>query len=152
MPEPARREDTVLAFDFGTRRIGVAVGECRAGTAAALQTIATEANDARFAAIGALIAEWQPARLVVGQPLNEDGTPHEMTARCERFAHQLRGRFGLPVELVDERFSSLEAERQLKAPSRPRRLSGWQARKQQLDAEAARVILESWMESHARAA
>ena len=83
--------------------------------ARALTTIDAEANDARFAAVAALIAEWQPVCLVVGRPLNEDGTPHEMTARCERFATQLRGRFRLPVETVDERFSSTEAEASLRA-------------------------------------
>jgi putative Holliday junction resolvase len=104
MPEAG----SVLAFDFGTKRIGVAIGTQLAGGRAAsarpLTTIDAEANDARFAAIGALIADWQPVRLLVGRPLNDDGTPHEMTARCERFANQLRGRFRLPVDEVDERF------------------------------------------------
>jgi putative Holliday junction resolvase len=151
-PEPvtgaAPVDETVIAFDFGTKRIGVAVGERRLGSARALQTIAVEGNDGRFAAIEQLCAEWHPARFVVGLPCNEDGSPHDMTARCERFANQLRGRFGLPVDSVDERFSSLEAERELKAPSRQRRLS-WRERKQQLDAEAARIILQCWMDSHA---
>ena len=145
MPEEA---GSVLAFDFGVKRIGVAIGTRlgagRFGPARALTTIAGEANDARFAAIAALIAEWQPVRLLVGRPLNDDGTPHEMTARCERFAKQLRGRFRLPVEDVDERFSSTEAEANL----RERGLS-WQQRKTQVDAEAALVILQSWFELHA---
>jgi putative holliday junction resolvase len=138
------RDETVLAFDFGMKRIGVAVGERRLGSARALQTIAAEANDARFAAIGRLVAEWSPARLLVGQPLNEDGTPHEMTARCERFANQLRGRFGLPVEQVDERFTSLLAEDELRAGG-----VDWRSAKQRVDAEAARIILQSWMDTHA---
>ena len=71
-----------------------------------LKVISALDNDARFAAIGALIAEWTPARLVVGLPSHPDGTAHEMTARCRRFANQLHGRFNLPVELVDERYSS----------------------------------------------
>jgi putative Holliday junction resolvase len=142
------RDETVIAFDFGMKRIGVAVGELRLGSARALQTIAAEDNDTRFAAIDKLIAEWQPARFLVGQPCNEDGSRHEMTARCERFANQLRGRFGLPVDGVDERFSSLEADRELRAPSHHRRLS-WQQRKQRVDAEAARIILQSWMDTHA---
>lgn len=147
------RDETVVAFDFGMKRIGVAVGELRLGQARALQTITADANDARFAAIEKLVAEWQPRRLLVGQPLNEDGTPHEMTARCERFANQLRGRFALPVDEVDERFSSLEADAALReeAPSRQRRLS-WQERKAKLDAEAARIILQSWMDNHAHTA
>jgi putative Holliday junction resolvase len=151
MPEAA---GSVLAFDFGIKRIGVAIGTQigagRSGPARALTTIDSEANDARFAAIAALIAEWQPVRLLVGRPLNEDGTPHEMTARCERFANQLRGRFRLPVADVDERFSSTEADANL----RERGLS-WQQRKTQIDAEAALIILQSWFEldanSHATA-
>ncbi len=139
---------SVLAFDFGVKRIGVAIGTQlgggRTGPARALTTIDSEANDARFAAIAALIAEWQPVRLLVGRPLNEDGSPHEMTARCERFANQLRGRFRLPVEDVDERFSSTEADANL----RQQGLS-WQQRKTQVDAEAAFIILQSWSDIHA---
>jgi putative Holliday junction resolvase len=105
MPEAG----SVLAFDFGTKRIGIAIGTQldggRAASARPLATVDAESSDARFAAIGALIADWQPVRLLVGRPLNDDGTPHEMTARCERFANQLRGRFRLPVDEVDERFS-----------------------------------------------
>jgi putative Holliday junction resolvase len=144
------RPGSVLAFDFGTKRIGVALGTClgggRSGPARALTTIDNESNDARFAAIGALIAEWQPILLLVGRPLNDDGTPHEMTARCERFANQLRGRYRLPVEDVDERYSSTEADASL----RERGLS-WQERKAQIDAEAALIILQSWSDSHANA-
>lgn len=145
MPEAG----SVLAFDFGVKRIGVAmgtrIGSGGSGPARALTTIATEANDARFAAIAALIAEWQPVRLLVGRPLNDDGTPHEMTARCERFANQLRGRFRLPVDEVDERFSSIEAD----AGLRERGLS-WQERKSRVDAEAALIILQSWFDSRAQ--
>jgi putative Holliday junction resolvase len=138
------RDETVFAFDFGMKRIGVAVGELRLGQARALQTISAEANDARFNLIEKLIAEWRPDRLLVGQPLNEDGSPHEMTARCTRFANQLRGRFALPVEQVDERFTSLAAEDELRA-----RGVDWRKAKTLVDAEAARIILQSWMDSHA---
>ncbi|MDP2826734.1 MAG: Holliday junction resolvase RuvX [Sulfuritalea sp.] len=138
----------MLAFDFGVKRIGVAIGiqlgAGRLSSARALTTINDEANDARFAAIAALIAEWQPVRLLVGRPLNDDGTSHEMTARCERFTKQLRGRFRLPVEDIDERFSSTEADANL----RERGLS-WQERKTRIDAEAALIVLQSWFELHA---
>lgn len=142
---------SILAFDFGVKRIGVAIGmqlvtplgAGRSGPARALTTIDTEANAARFAAIAALVAEWQPVRLLVGRPLNDDGTPHEMTARCERFANQLRGRFRLPVDDVDERFSSTQADASL----RERGLS-WQERKARVDAEAALIILQSWFDTH----
>ncbi|MBA5638922.1 Holliday junction resolvase RuvX [Duganella sp. LX20W] len=97
---------TILAFDFGIKRIGVAMGNTMICQAQPLKVISALDNDARFAAIGALIAEWTPARLVVGLPSHPDGTAHEMTARCRRFANQLHGRFNLPVELVDERYSS----------------------------------------------
>lgn len=137
----------MLAFDFGLKRIGVALGmqlttplgERRSGPTRALTVIDCEANDARFAAIAALIAEWQPVLLLVGRPLDDDGAANEMTARCERFAKQLRGRFRLPVEDVDERFSSTTADSSL----RERGLS-WQRRKERIDAEAALVILRSW--------
>ncbi|MDP2821733.1 MAG: Holliday junction resolvase RuvX [Sulfuritalea sp.] len=139
---------SVLAFDFGQKRIGIAIGTLlgpgRAASARPLTTIDAEGNEARFAAIAGLIADWQPMRLLVGRPLNEDGTPHEMTARCERFANQLRGRFRLPVEEVDERFTSTEAD----AGLRERGLS-WQQRKLQVDAEAACIILQTWFDIHA---
>ena len=147
MRDPA---GTVLAFDFGQKRIGVAIGvqleAGRPGSARALTTLASESNDARFAAITRLITEWQPVCLLVGRPLHEDGTPHQMTARCERFANQLRGRFRLPVEQVDERFSSLAADANLRQQGIP-----WQQRKSQLDAEAALIILQSWFDTHAHA-
>ncbi len=135
------RDETLLAFDFGMKRIGVAIGERRLGAARALGTITAEANDARFAAIEKYLKEWRPSRLVVGRPLNDDGSANVMTARCERFANQLRGRFQLPVELADERFSSLTAEDQLRAQGSG---GGWRERKQQLDAQSAVVILNHW--------
>jgi len=142
-------DGTILAFDFGTERIGVAVDEGLLGQARALTTIESPANDARFAAIGKLIAEWQPARLIVGLPLRLDGSEHEMTARSRRFAHQLEGRYRLPVELVDERLSSAEAERNLQSghAAKPGRNKPAKAR---VDAEAARIILQDWFE-HAHA-
>lgn len=131
-------EGTVLAFDFGTRRIGVAVGEMMLGTARPIATIAAEANDARFAAIGKLIDEWRPDRLVVGLPLSLSGESHEMTDRCRRFARQLEGRYRLPVLLVDERLTSTAAEEHL----RERGLD-WRRRKASLDAEAAATLLQA---------
>jgi len=104
---------TLLAFDFGTKRIGVAVGNSISGTAQPLTTLHGEQNDQRFAAIESLLREWQPAALVVGLPSNDDGTPHEMTRLCRRFAQRLKGRFALPVILVDERYTSAAASSQL---------------------------------------
>lgn len=103
----------MLAFDFGLKRIGVAVGNTLLRQPQPLAVIAAATNEAKFAAIAAVLKEWQPARCVVGLPLHPDGAEHEMTVRCRRFAHQLHGRFGLETALVDERYSSavLEAKR-----------------------------------------
>jgi len=98
-----------LAFDFGTQRVGVASGNSLTHTATPLTTVAQQASGARFAAIAALIAEWQPAALVVGVPRHPDGAPHDNTRRAERFARQLHGRFGLPVHEVDERYTTTAA-------------------------------------------
>ena len=96
----------ILAFDFGLKRIGTAIGNELSRTARPLKIINAEANDVRFSEIGELIREWQPAKLVVGLPSYPDGTEHEMTRRCKRFANQLHGRFSLEIILVDERYSS----------------------------------------------
>lgn len=109
----SRTGGTVLAFDFGTRRIGVAVGERETGTAHPLETIDAEDNQTRFARIGAMIQEWRPVELVVGLPLSMDGTEHEMTLRCQRFANQLRGRYNLQVHFADERLTSADAATRL---------------------------------------
>ena len=104
---------TLLAFDFGMKRIGIAVGNSIAHTARPLTTLHDEQNESRFTAIASLIKEWQPAALVVGLPCNDDGTPHEMTRLCRRFANRLKGRFDLPTILVDERYTSVSASAQL---------------------------------------
>ena len=138
-PEP---DATLLAFDFGARRIGVAVGTTRLRTARPLTTIDTERNDQRFAAIAALIAEWQPDRLVVGLPLHADGTPHEMTARARRFAHRLEGRTGLPVVQVDERHTTELARSALQADGR-----GGREHRALRDAVAAQLILQAYLDT-----
>jgi putative Holliday junction resolvase len=135
---------TLLAFDFGTKRIGVAVGDRETRLAHPLETIAEEANAPRFARIQALIGEWRPAALVVGLPLSLDGEEHEMTQRCRRFANQLHGRFGLPVALVDERLSSAAAEARLGEAG----VYG-KARKAALDSVAAQEILQDYLDQHA---
>ena len=143
MPRPnaAGNEATVLAFDFGTRRIGVAVGNTLLRVARPLTTIATEANAPRFAAVAALIETWRPDVLVVGRPVHADGTPHEMTSRAERFARQLEGRFGLEVARVDERYTTEEAEAALAQ-------AGVRAgeRKAVRDQVAAQLVLQSWFD------
>lgn len=138
---PAR--GTLLGFDFGLARIGVASGELETGLASALTTLHAEANDERFAAIARLIGEWQPVALVVGIPTHLDGREHELTARCRRFANQLHGRYGLPVTLVDERLSSAEAEERLSEAGH----KGWRKQKPRLDSAAAQIILLQYFES-----
>jgi len=132
---------TLLAFDFGTKRIGVAAGNTLLRRANPLTTIDEEKTDARFAAIAALLSEWQPCALVVGLPSCEDGTPHELTALCRRFANRMKGRFNLPVILLDERYTSLAASAQLNE-------EGIHGRKQKalIDQYAAQQILQAYFD------
>jgi putative holliday junction resolvase len=135
------QDATVLAFDFGTRRIGVALGNTLTRTAHPLVTIRGERNDARFAAIAALVAEWQPGTLVVGLPTHADGSAHEMTARAQRFARQLEGRFGLPVARVDERWTTQDAQSAQESAGAAGR-DGRAVR----DQVAAQLILQRWFD------
>jgi putative Holliday junction resolvase len=98
-----------LAFDFGTRRVGVATGNTLTRSAQALRTI-TATGEARFEVIAQLVKEWQPDALVVGVPVHPDGAPHDNTQRAQRFARQLHGRLRLPVHEVDERYTTTEAQ------------------------------------------
>ena len=123
---------TLLAFDFGEVRIGVAVGNTLTESAEPLTVLDSVPTARRFAAIADLIAQWEPAALVVGRPVHPDGAAHEMTLRCERFSRQLAGRFGLPVHLTDERYSSAQA-------------ASDGAREDALDAEAAAIILRQYL-------
>jgi len=134
-------EGTLLAFDFGTKRIGIAVGNTLLRRGNPLMTIADERTEARFAVITSLLTEWQPSALVVGLPSNEDGTPHELTALCRRFANRLKGRFKLPTILLDERYTSLAASSQLSE-------AGIHGRKQKalLDQYAAQQILQAYFD------
>ena len=132
----------MLAFDFGTRRIGVAVGNSITSMARPLATIESDANAVRFAAIEALIGEWRPGVLVVGQPVHGDGTPHEMTARARRFARQLEGRTGLPVVRVDERHTTELARSALQADGR-----GGREHRALRDAVAAQLILQAYLDT-----
>jgi len=140
-----RADGAVLAFDFGTKRIGVAVGDTRLRIAHPLTTIAGEASAARFSAIAALVAEWKPERLIVGRPLHADGSIHALTARAERFARQLEGRFGLPVARVDERYTTLAALSDLAEAG----VHGAR-RAAARDQVAAQLILQSWLDAGVR--
>jgi putative Holliday junction resolvase len=135
-------DGTVLAFDFGEKRIGVATGETLLGSAHPLIVIHAESNDDRFAAIGKLVAEWCPVQLVVGLPTHADGTAHEMTRLAQKFAERLKRRFNLPVAFADERLTSLDAAARLRETGHSSRTA-----KPLLDAVAAQLILQTWFES-----
>ena len=135
-------EGTVLAFDFGEKRIGVATGETLLGNAHPLTVIHAESNDDRFAAIAKLVAEWRPVQLVVGLPTHADGTPHDMTRLAHKFGERLQRRFKLPVGFADERLTSLDAEARLRETGRNSKSA-----KPLLDAVAAQLILQTWFES-----
>src|SRR3954469_15035872 len=123
---------TVLAFDFGLKRIGVAVGETELGTAHPLPAIS------KIDQIERLVTEWKPAQLVVGLPVREAGE-HPLARRVERFARQLEGRFRLPVARVDERFTSVEAESRLRG-----------VKNKAIDSVAAQLILEQYLQEGGR--
>jgi len=122
---------TFLALDLGLKRTGVAFGSRLLGTASPQATVRAE-GEARFVQVAARIAEWQPDALVIGVPCHPDGASHENTARALKFARQLRGRFGLPVFEVDERYSTTEA------------LAGGA---RDADAASACIILEQFLRS-----
>jgi putative holliday junction resolvase len=130
---------TVLAFDFGTQRIGVAVGNTLVRLAQPLVTIAADPAT-MMAMIGALVDEWQPRELVVGLPRHADGTPHAMTAKTQRFARTLRDRFKLPVALVDERWTTEIAQDQLN------RERGGREGRAHRDEIAAQLILQAYFD------
>ena len=137
----------VLAFDFGAKRIGVAVGDRAIGIAHPLGTITVPDNRRRLEAVARLVEEWRPVRLVIGMPSSCASTDHAVASQVRRFAQRLAARFGLAVDLVDEHLTSWESRRKLSAAGV--RASG---QKPYVDQLAACVILESWFEEQARQA
>jgi putative Holliday junction resolvase len=136
----------VLAFDFGTRRIGVAVGQTLTRSAGAVGVLATAGGAPDWTAVDTCIARWGPGRLLVGLPYNMDGSDTTTTAACRAFGEQLARRSGLPVEFVDERLTSAAAYDELRSERR----SGVRARRirpEDIDANAARLILATWMQN-----
>jgi putative Holliday junction resolvase len=129
---------TLLAFDFGERRIGVAVGETATGIANPLDTIDAAANDARFAAIEKLVREWNPQAFVVGVPRHADGSPHPVARLAEKFARRLTALYGAPVHFVDETLTSAEAQSALREMG---------AGSGDVDALAAALILQSYLDA-----
>jgi len=141
------RREVVLAFDYGSRRIGVAVGQTTTGTAGPAGVVHVSGSP-DWAALERCVREWSPARLLVGLPYNMDGTETVLTGVCRAFAGELERRFGLPVQFVDERLTSAAAQADL----RDARRSGVRTRRvrrEDIDANAARLILETWLRGHA---
>lgn len=130
---------TLLGFDFGEKRIGIAVGETGTGLAHPLMGVESEATDARFAIIEKLVAEWKPAGFVVGRPAHPDGGEHPVARLAEKFGRRLAGRFSLPVTFVDETLSSAAAESEMRDTHQRIRA------KTDIDALAAAVILQSYL-------
>lgn len=132
---------TLLGFDYGKQRIGIAVGQCLTGSVTPLTTLKAINQKPDWDSISKLIAEWQPDLLVVGLPLHMDGTEQEMTNAARRFGNQLKGRYNLPVAWMDERLSSDEAEAILRSRGGKTR-----SNKQEIDKIAASLILQSWLD------
>ncbi len=147
MTSRGQRAGTILAFDFGHRRIGVAVGGERPPTASALVTIAARDGQPDWRELQALIAEWDPVLLLVGLPRHADGTDGRMAPDCRAFAGELTDRFGIRTELIDEslssRAASAELREQRRAGTRRRRV-----RRGDTDKIAARLVLEHWLATH----
>lgn len=140
---------TLLGFDFGERRIGIAVGETSTGIASPLGAIDARSNDARFAALTRLVEEWKPAGFVVGRPRHADATEHPVARLAEKFARRIAARFDRPVAFVDETLTSAAAESHLRS-HRTR-----EPRSDDVDALAATLILQSYLdrpEGHERVA
>lgn len=129
-----------MAFDYGLRQIGVAMGNMVLGTTQALPILKAKDGIPNWSSLEALVTEWQPDLLIVGEPLNMDDSPSELSGRANKFARRLHGRLGLPVEMVDERLSSFEA----KQLSREQGHKG-DFKKQPIDSFAAELILRTWL-------
>jgi putative Holliday junction resolvase len=133
---------TVIGFDYGSRRIGVAVGQGITGQSNPIVTLVRQKDHPDWSAINQLMEEWQPQAIVVGMPLNKDGTAHHLTKAVQRFGNQLHERYNLPVHMIDERLSSHEAKKMLS-----KRQSS--SDKGAIDKYAAKLILDSWFQQQA---
>ena len=135
---------TIMAFDYGSKRIGVAIGQQLTASTQPLDTVAVRQNKPDWDHISRLLKEWQPDLLLIGLPLAEDGSEQEMSIAARRFANRLNGRYQLPVELVDERFSSIEAEEIIVKARRSGELKRSKT-KQAIDQIAAELIIQTWL-------
>lgn len=140
-PGPQALSGTILGFDFGEKRVGIAVGETVTGIASPLGAIEQAGTGARFAAIEKFVLEWAPVAFVVGRPRHSDGAEHAIAKLAEKFARRLAARYRLPVVFVDETLSSATAEAQLKG------MRTRQGKKSDIDTLAATIILQSYLDS-----
>lgn len=135
-------DQTVLGFDFGVKKIGVAVGQTVTHSASPLTILRAKEGEPPWSDIQKLIQQWRPAALIVGRPLNMDGTTQPLTEMAEHFANELRSRYGLPVHEVDERLSTVEARATVFEEGGYRAL-----KKNPVDGVAAKIIVEDWLRS-----
>jgi putative Holliday junction resolvase len=136
-----QREGNIIAFDFGQRRIGVAIGNNVSKTAQALITIESATNNQKFEAIQKIMEEWMPVSIVVGVPFNVDGSEHKVTNLSKKFAKQLEEKYSLPTHLIDERYTSIEASHELKDKK-----IDVKKKKLLIDQIAAKIILQSYLD------
>lgn len=135
--------NTVLGFDYGEQRIGIAVGQTISDSATPLTTLSAVKQKPDWAQIEKIIHEWKPDLLIVGIPYYLDGSSSEMTRKAERFGRQLEGRFNIPVRTVNETLSSFEAEQELQ-----KKVKISQHNKQEIDKMSAAIIVQSWLEQN----
>ncbi len=134
---------TLLAFDYGTKNIGVACGQTISGTANSLPSLKAKDGIPDWVQVEKIIKEWQPDLTLIGLPLNMDDSESELSVRARKFANRLHGRFAVKIEMVDERLSSFEAKGEVM-----RRGGSRDYKNNPVDSIAARLILESWLENH----
>ncbi len=136
-----QKEVNIIGFDFGQKRIGVAIGNNISKTAQALITINSASNNQKFEAIKKIIEEWQPISIVVGVPFNVDGSEHKVTNLSKKFAKQLEQKYSLPTHLIDERYTSIEANHEIKDKK-----IDLKKKKLLIDQIAAKIILQSYLD------
>jgi putative Holliday junction resolvase len=144
--QPDKPYRNLIAVDYGLRRIGIATGTCLTGTSSPLSTISATQGVPDWSAFDTVLQEWQPDLLVLGLPFNKDGSESDMTAAVKEFAATLQSRYPLPVEFIDERYTSVEAKAILKEQRRLG-IRKKKLKKEDVDAKAAQIIAESWMQN-----
>jgi putative Holliday junction resolvase len=144
--KPDKPYRTLIAVDYGLRRIGIATGTCLTGTSSPLTTISATQGAPDWSAFDMVLREWQPDLLVLGLPFNKDGSESDMTTAVKEFAATLQARYSIPIEFIDERYTSVEAEAILKEQRRLG-IRKKKLKKEDVDAQAAQIIAESWMQN-----